>query len=210
MKKKYYLIIVLIAPFFIYSQNLIDENNLKQGQWTLLHDETSVECNLVDNVIVGAIKYFKNGKLVLESKMALNNEYHWKLFKNDTIIEGFGRNNEDNLFRLYKLNGENVDKSVSLEISKIDQIFPSFYGGEKALVSYISNSISFKNISKVKLNVKFTIDQNGKAVDINITNTTNVSFNDDIIKIISEMPNWQPGFQRFKFVKVIMNLPLSF
>lgn len=68
----------------------------------------------------------------------------------------------------------------------------------------ISDSIQGTSI------VHFTIDQNGKATEIKVSNSLGPAFDRECIRLIKNMPPWQPAKVNGKPTKSNMSVPLRF
>ncbi len=75
---------------------------------------------------------------------------------------------------------------------------PSFPGGDDALEEYLASA--FKNPVKDKrtltgkaVGVMFTVSPRGKISDVEITHSISPELDVEIIRLISSMPQWQPG-----------------
>jgi TonB family protein len=58
--------------------------------------------------------------------------------------------------------------------------------------------------------VSFVIDKTGKVIHGRIERGVSAELDAEALRIISIMPNWEPGMQNFKAVKVRYILPITF
>lgn len=58
--------------------------------------------------------------------------------------------------------------------------------------------------------VSFVVDQSGKIGDAKIVRSIGGGCDEEVLRLVGEMPNWNPGKQRGKAVNVQMNLPIRF
>ena len=70
---------------------------------------------------------------------------------------------------------------------------PSFPNGYKAMREYIRAKIESCHLPIGKVMVSFVVEKNGKLTHINIENSTNPALNNNAIKIVNDMPLWNPG-----------------
>ena len=70
---------------------------------------------------------------------------------------------------------------------------PSFPNGYKAMKEYIRAKIESCHLPIGKVMVSFVVEKNGKLTHINVVNSTNPALNNNAIKIVNEMPLWNPG-----------------
>lgn len=191
------------------SQNEIDSIGNKQGEWTVTNEKTTLKANYKNNKTVGPMRFYENETLVLEAIEGPDKTYTWKLYTNEGNKEGIAKNNEEGLFRYYDLQSNEIDSTTLVKLNRIGEILPSYKGGINQFHIYIAQNIDTLNIKNEKFKVDFVINQNGKITDVKIASSTNPDLNDRIIHFFENSPRWNPGFQRFRFVKVKMSIPLN-
>jgi TonB family protein len=92
---------------------------------------------------------------------------------------------------------------------------PQFPGGEDALTQYLSNNIKYPDDLKKqniqgRVYVQFVIDKKGKVTDVKVAKGEHPELNKLAINAVSAMPDWIPGKQDGKNVKVTFIIPISF
>ncbi len=92
---------------------------------------------------------------------------------------------------------------------------PEYPGGQVALVKYLSKSIKYPSQSKKdkvkgKVVVSFIIDKVGKVTQAKIVKSLNDECDKEALRVINNMPNWQPGEKDGKKVDVLFSLPINF
>ena len=115
---------------------------------------------------------------------------------------------------------EKADKTVARrktteEIFIVVEDMPMFPGGLNALKSYIYDNLEYPEKAKSQgiegeVTVEFIINKEGKAENINIYKSTYKGFNDAAVKVFKGMPDWKPGRQRGKAVRVRLHIPVEF
>ena len=124
---------------------------------------------------------------------------------------------EDPVFDLPKLINSFSDEMKEKE----DTVFicvenmPEFPGGELSLRKYLANSIHYPAIAQEngvmgKVYVSFVINETGKIEDVTIVRGEDPSLNDEALRVVSSMPDWKPGRQGGKAVKVRYSVPIVF
>lgn len=107
------------------------------------------------------------------------------------------------------------------EEAQSDQVFmmveemPQFPGGEKALREFITSNIRYpkeaqENGIQGRVYVTFVIDTLGSVVDAKIARGVDPSLDREALRVVRELPKWQPGKQRGELVKVAYTVPISF
>lgn len=92
---------------------------------------------------------------------------------------------------------------------------PKYPGGIAAMEKYIAKSIKYPTDAKKaqiqgRVIVKIIIDMEGKVTFPEITHSLSPSLDAEAIRVISNMPQWSPGKQRGKAVRVQYQLPVVF
>ena len=101
------------------------------------------------------------------------------------------------------------DTTIYIIVEKM----PEFTGGEAKLFEYLSKNLRFKNCYfegkiKTRLFVQFVIEKDGSVSNVKIIRGKSCMDN-QLIKIISNMPKWKPGYSGLKKVRVKFNLPIN-
>lgn len=86
----------------------------------------------------------------------------------------------------------------------------------KGLNLYLSKNLIFpsemaaKGVSG-KLVVSFIVGKNGKIRDLKIARSSGYeAFDNEALRVVAQMPDWQPGLQNDKAVSVLQLLPINF
>lgn len=92
---------------------------------------------------------------------------------------------------------------------------PSFTGGEKAMYKFIGDNITYPKEAKKagvagRVYVKFVVEKDGSITDVEILKGIGSGCDEAALNVIKSMPNWVPGSQRGKAVRVQYNMPISF
>jgi len=90
---KSYLIILIIFPFFCFSQtNTIDKKGLKQGAWAKYYPDNKTPIytgQFKDNMPIGEFRYFfSSGKVkaIIQHQAKNNLSYAWLYFENEQLM----------------------------------------------------------------------------------------------------------------------------
>ena len=96
----------------------------------------------------------------------------------------------------------------------VEQV-PEFPGGIKALGQYLSRSLRYpaearqKNVQG-RVYVRFVITQTGEIRELRVLKGIGSGCDEEAVRVVSQMPNWNPGKQGGKPVSVQYNLPIQF
>ena len=108
--------------------------------------------------------------------------------------------------------GEYVDEVIPMADM---QNPPKFPGGDAGLMQWLNRNIQYPKVAKNRgdkgrVTVSFVIDKTGKVIHGRIERGVSAELDAEALRIISIMPNWEPGMQNFKAVKVRYILPITF
>lgn len=92
---------------------------------------------------------------------------------------------------------------------------PSFVGGENALFSFLAKKIVYPIIPletgiQGTVYVDFIIEKDGFLSEISIKKGVHKQLDNEAIRVVKSMPNWIPGQQMDRKVRVRMCLPIKF
>jgi Ca-activated chloride channel family protein len=92
---------------------------------------------------------------------------------------------------------------------------PKFPGGTSALKTYIYTNLEYPEEAKnQKIEgeaiVRFLITAKGNPTDVEVLRSTYKGFDKPAMKVIRNMPDWKPGAQRGKPVRVWYVISIKF
>lgn len=101
------------------------------------------------------------------------------------------------------------------QIFTIVEEMPSFPGGEAELFKYLGKNTKFPPMAQDagisgQVYVTFVVDENGKVRDPKVLRGIGGGCDEEALRVVKAMPNWEPGKQRGKPVRVQYNLPIRF
>lgn len=107
------------------------------------------------------------------------------------------------------------DVVVEEEIFMVVESMPHFPGGDEAFRNYLSKNLKYPQIAKESdiqgtVYVTFIVERNGTINNIKILRGIGGGCDEEAIRVIENMPDWIPGKQRGKEVRVQFNLPIKF
>jgi protein TonB len=92
---------------------------------------------------------------------------------------------------------------------------PEFPGGFEEMYKFLSNNIKYPqscidNNVQGKSYIKFTIEKDGSISNMEVVKSSHSLLDKEAIRVIGKMPNWKPGRQLNKVVRVNYTLPINF
>ena len=95
-------------------------------------------------------------------------------------------------------------------------VAPLYEGGQGAIESYITNNLQYPqeaidNGIEGTVQVQFGVDENGNIANVTtVGNKIGYGLEEEAIKVVSNMPKWNPGKVKGKSVKTRMILPITY
>ncbi|MCF8366266.1 MAG: energy transducer TonB [Bacteroidales bacterium] len=203
----------------------VDGGSLKDGEGNLvsyyLYDTSGVS-EMKKYSILGfsngalngiASHYFENGRL--ESSGFTEAGYttsEWKYYLEDGNVKHMINYNYSPFNESRKLIKPEVYSAARVNTGQRN---PEFQGGEKAWLTFLEKTIHFPKGSDHYLTlgivyVDFVVSDIGRVVSGRVVKSVNKSLDAEALRVIDEMPRWNPGLSYGVPVSMIMNMPMSF
>ncbi len=100
-------------------------------------------------------------------------------------------------------------------VFKTVEVMPKYPGGQEALIKYMSTNVKYpenarKNGIQGTVFVSFIVKKDGTVSDARILRGVDEELDKEALRVVNEMPNWNPGKEKGKPVNVQFNLPVAF
>ena len=94
-------------------------------------------------------------------------------------------------------------------------VFPEFVGGMEATTSYIQERMVYPkeaiaNKETARVFVEFVVDKSGSVKDVQLKSQGKKYFDDEAIRVVSEMSKCKAGLLNGKYVNTRLVLPIVF
>jgi protein TonB len=101
------------------------------------------------------------------------------------------------------------------QIFMVVESMPEFPGGEVSLQKYLYENIKYPQMAKEsgiqgRVFVTFVVEKDGSVTDVRVLRGIGGGCDEEAIRVVQNMPKWNPGKQRGKPVRVQFNLPIKF
>jgi len=100
-------------------------------------------------------------------------------------------------------------------VYKVVEKMPLFNGGTEELYSYLGKNIKYPDEAKQKgiegiVFVTFVIEKDGSVTNVKILRGIGAGCDEEAYRVVETMPNWTPGYQDGKPVRVSFALPIKY
>ena len=109
----------------------------------------------------------------------------------------------------------NTKTEENEKVYTVTEVMPQFPGGTDALLQFLSKNIKYpeearKNNISGRVYVTFVVNKSGKVEQVRILRGIGGGCEEEVLRVMSLMPDWSPGTQDGKTVSVQYNLPVNF
>ena len=97
---------------------------------------------------------------------------------------------------------------------RVEQM-PEFPGGMKALFKFLSRNTKYPTIAlengvQGRVIVGFVVGKKGQITEVKVLRPVDSYLDKEAVRVVKSMPNWIPGKQMNKAVRVSYNVPVNF
>lgn len=94
-------------------------------------------------------------------------------------------------------------------------IMPEFPGGDAALYNYLNSKtrypkLAIRSVIEGKVVVQFIVNEKGEITDAQVIKSLGHGCDEEALRVIRSMPNWKPGEQNGKKVRVYYKQAIEF
>ena len=114
---------------------------------------------------------------------------------------------------IYSPRSTDDDGNTIYEVVEQMPEFPD--GGQSGLMDYLKKNIQYPEAAKKagvqgRVILQFVVDKDGSIDNVSVLRGVNPDLDKEAIRVVSNMPNWKPGMQKGKPVKVKYTVPIAF
>jgi len=107
----------------------------------------------------------------------------------------------------------NLSQNKSMKLSQTKA--PSFVGGDMALAQYLQDNIEYPDLARKQgiegtVVVEYYIDIDGSIENILIVKSVSSEIDGEAIRLVKNMPNWNPGMHNGQPERICYQLPIKF
>jgi protein TonB len=110
-----------------------------------------------------------------------------------------------------------IDDTVSYNpiIFDVVEMMPQFPGGDGARIMYLNQNIHYprdarENGIQGRVLITFVVEEDGRISNVTLIKGIGGGCDEEALNLVKNMPNWIPGQQKGKNVRVQFNMPIEF
>jgi TonB family protein len=197
-----------------YSNGFLVYDKFLSGVTQMMAEASQINPTLVKE---GKASYYNNDGSLVSHGYYTNDEasgkwvVHFK-FCNDSSIYEIEKGNKKHYTRVCKCCLDND----SSPIYTVAEVMPQYPGGNSEMAAFIQKNLVYPAHCREmgiggKVFLKFHVDENGNLQEIQVLKGAgNIDLDNAAKNVVWAMPQWKPGMQNNKPVRVYYNLPINF
>ena len=98
---------------------------------------------------------------------------------------------------------------------KVPEVKPEFPGGLTAMYAFLSSIIRYPDMAMQTgiqgvVYIGFIVERDGSITDVEVLRGIGGGCDEEAVRVVKSMPNWNPGMQFNRKVRVSYNIPVRF
>ena len=127
----------------------------------------------------------------------------------EVVVVGYGPQ-EDSTPGAVGVKGENTDQAFT-----VVETMPKFPEGQAGLMRYLARSIKYpviaqKNKEQGRVIIQMIIGTDGSLSNVKVLRSVSPSLDAEAVRVVGNMPKWEPGMQKGQPVSVKYTIPIVF
>ncbi len=128
----------------------------------------------------------------------------------ETAMKLWGKKGENGAVTITMKKGDDDEKAFQ-HVEKM----PVFPGGDMAMMEFLSKNIKYpveaqKKELQGRVVVSFVVEKDGSLSDVKVAKSVDPQLDEEALRVVKSMPNWTPGMQNGKTVRVKYYVPISY
>jgi TonB family protein len=165
------------------------------------------------------VYYYRNGNIMLKYNYSENGKLiGFEEYDEDGNSKTINKSNSEVKSVINSATNEasnNVDKNQNNEVLSIAEQMPSFPGGVNNLYKFLRENIHYPPYCREadiqgKVVISFVVNKDGSLSDIQVQRSVYKALDDEALRLVRSMPNWQAGMQAGEPVRVKYDIPVLF
>ncbi|MCA1750463.1 MAG: TonB family protein [Cryomorphaceae bacterium] len=114
-----------------------------------------------------------------------------------------------------EIRSEPEPEAAPPEVFDFVEVMPEFVGGQQAFQDYLARNLRYPGIAREAgiqgtVFVAFVVEADGRITEVQVVRSVHPILDEEAVRVISQMPPWQPGLQHQSPVRVRFTLPVGF
>ena len=128
----------------------------------------------------------------------------------EVVVVGYGSKGDSTPDAVVGIKTDNAETTF-----KVVETMPKFPGGTKGLMQYLARSIKYPVTAQEKKQqgrviIQMVIGKDGSISNVKVLRSVSPALDTEAMRVVSNMPKWEPGLQRGQAVAVEYTLPIVF
>lgn len=133
----------------------------------------------------------------------------------DPVIRGYNRAAVPLIIDPDKVDDYLAERGDTIKAYDVVEQMPSFPGGDQKRHEFIKKNLRYPKECadsgiQGRVIVAFVVERNGKLSNIRVVKSVNPALDKEALRIVNLMPNWIPGKQNGRTVRVKFLIPITF
>jgi protein TonB len=108
-----------------------------------------------------------------------------------------------------------VDVPIVSETLIFAEVMPTYGKGSDDALRYIYKNVVYPSIARDngvegKVTAQFVINEEGKVTNVKILRGIGAGCDEEVLRVLTNMPSWSPGYQGKRPVRVRITVPVTF
>jgi TonB family protein len=201
------------GQLYVHKKYLSSPTNVAE-QFLILTCRDSTGNELVKNGDGTYVGYDEDCKIILESGLVKQGQKEG-LWKGNNGSKSLNLSLEEDYNNNKLISGKAVDTAGNVYTYNEREVQPLYPGGLQGLANFLARQMKYpsnarkKNIQG-KVFVTFVITKDGSPTDFEVARSPDDELSAEAIRVLKKMPNWTPGLQYGRPVKVSYTMPIAF
>lgn len=167
-----------------------------------VYDEPQKQQPVKKGKKAGTIKMSNQNIEVVVTESAPAEKVEGQAVKMDRVVKG-------------KENGKPIGSNESETTFDVVEQMPQFPGGDAALMEFLSSNVRYPEEAHKKgiegrVIATFVVKKDGSISEAKLVRSVDPQLDEEALRVINSMPNWNPGMQNGEPVNVKYTIPLTF
>ena len=106
-------------------------------------------------------------------------------------------------------------KAANDKVLEKAEVMPEYPGGEQAMMKFVADNVKYPQDARDKeisgrVLVSFVVEKDGSIGDVKVVKGIGGGCDEEAVRVVNAMPNWKPGMDKGKPVRVSYMMPITF